>query len=104
MPRPVDIARSILFLVSPVARFITGDSLRVDGGWTALARRRPIKTTAINVGNRSPKVCIIMVSATPCRGIESVNEDRGNEDHPQDDQLQEAVDLQQVHTVLQDGD
>ncbi len=35
LPVPEDIAQSILFLVSPRARFITGDSLRVDGGWTA---------------------------------------------------------------------
>lgn len=35
LPVPEDIAQSILFLVSPGARFITGDSLRVDGGWTA---------------------------------------------------------------------
>lgn len=35
LPTPEDIAEGILFLVSPGARFITGDSLRVDGGWTA---------------------------------------------------------------------
>ncbi|MDF2813419.1 MAG: short-chain dehydrogenase/reductase [Microvirga sp.] len=35
LPVPEDIAQSILFLVSSGARFITGDSLRVDGGWTA---------------------------------------------------------------------
>jgi NAD(P)-dependent dehydrogenase (short-subunit alcohol dehydrogenase family) len=35
LPEPEDIAQSILFLVSSAARFITGDSLRVDGGWTA---------------------------------------------------------------------
>ncbi|MBS7541853.1 SDR family NAD(P)-dependent oxidoreductase [Ancylobacter oerskovii] len=35
LPAPEDIAQSILFLVSPGARFVTGDSLRVDGGWTA---------------------------------------------------------------------
>lgn len=35
LPTPEDIAEGILFLVSPGARLITGDSLRVDGGWTA---------------------------------------------------------------------
>ncbi|MCS0496262.1 SDR family oxidoreductase [Ancylobacter sp. MQZ15Z-1] len=35
LPTPEDIAESILYLVSPAARFVTGDSLRVDGGWTA---------------------------------------------------------------------
>jgi NAD(P)-dependent dehydrogenase (short-subunit alcohol dehydrogenase family) len=35
LPVPEDIAEAIVFLASPAARFITGDSLRVDGGWTA---------------------------------------------------------------------
>ncbi|GLK74029.1 SDR family oxidoreductase [Ancylobacter dichloromethanicus] len=35
LPEPCDIAHAIVFLASPAARFITGDSLRVDGGWTA---------------------------------------------------------------------
>jgi NAD(P)-dependent dehydrogenase (short-subunit alcohol dehydrogenase family) len=35
LPLPKDIAQSVLFLASPAARFITGDSLKVDGGWTA---------------------------------------------------------------------
>ncbi len=35
LPVPEDIAQAILFLASPAARFVTGDSLRVDGGWTA---------------------------------------------------------------------
>jgi NAD(P)-dependent dehydrogenase (short-subunit alcohol dehydrogenase family) len=35
LPVPEDIAQAIVFLVSSAARFITGDSLRVDGGWTA---------------------------------------------------------------------
>ena len=35
LPTPEDIAQAILFLVSPGARFVTGDSLKVDGGWTA---------------------------------------------------------------------
>jgi NAD(P)-dependent dehydrogenase (short-subunit alcohol dehydrogenase family) len=35
LPVPEDIADAIVFLASPAARFVTGDSLRVDGGWTA---------------------------------------------------------------------
>jgi NAD(P)-dependent dehydrogenase (short-subunit alcohol dehydrogenase family) len=35
LPKPEDIAQAVVFLASPAARFITGDSLRVDGGWTA---------------------------------------------------------------------
>ncbi len=35
LPEPEDIAQAIVFLASPAARFITGDSLRIDGGWTA---------------------------------------------------------------------
>lgn len=35
LPDADDIAQAIVFLASPAARFITGDSLRVDGGWTA---------------------------------------------------------------------
>lgn len=35
LPVPEDIAQAIVFLASPAARFVTGDSLRVDGGWTA---------------------------------------------------------------------
>jgi NAD(P)-dependent dehydrogenase (short-subunit alcohol dehydrogenase family) len=32
---PEDVAAAVVFLVSDAARMITGDSLRVDGGWTA---------------------------------------------------------------------
>jgi NAD(P)-dependent dehydrogenase (short-subunit alcohol dehydrogenase family) len=35
LPLPEDIAQAVVFLASPAARFVTGDSLRVDGGWTA---------------------------------------------------------------------
>jgi glucose 1-dehydrogenase len=40
MGRPAtveDIARAVLFLVSPEARHITGQTLIVDGGWTAVS-------------------------------------------------------------------
>jgi NAD(P)-dependent dehydrogenase (short-subunit alcohol dehydrogenase family) len=33
--KPADVAAAVLFLASPAASLITGDSLRVDGGWTA---------------------------------------------------------------------
>lgn len=33
--RPEDVVGAVLFLASPAAALITGDSLRVDGGWTA---------------------------------------------------------------------
>ncbi len=34
---PLDIAEAALFLVSPQARHITGQTLVVDGGWTAVS-------------------------------------------------------------------
>jgi NAD(P)-dependent dehydrogenase (short-subunit alcohol dehydrogenase family) len=40
MGRPAsteDIANAALFLVSPLARHITGQSLIIDGGWTAVS-------------------------------------------------------------------
>jgi NAD(P)-dependent dehydrogenase (short-subunit alcohol dehydrogenase family) len=33
--KPEDVAGAVLFLASPAAALITGDSLKVDGGWTA---------------------------------------------------------------------
>jgi NAD(P)-dependent dehydrogenase (short-subunit alcohol dehydrogenase family) len=33
--RPEDVVGAVLFLASPQSAFITGDSIRVDGGWTA---------------------------------------------------------------------
>ena len=33
--RPEDVAAAVLFLASPNAAMITGESLKVDGGWTA---------------------------------------------------------------------
>ena len=35
--QPIDIAEAALFLVSPQARHITGQTLVVDGGWTAVS-------------------------------------------------------------------
>ena len=31
---PDDIARVVLFLVSPLADYVTGQNIAVDGGWT----------------------------------------------------------------------
>lgn len=33
--QPLDVATAVVFLASPAAAMITGDSLKVDGGWTA---------------------------------------------------------------------
>lgn len=33
--RPEDVVGAVLFLASPAAGLVTGDSLKVDGGWTA---------------------------------------------------------------------
>ena len=33
--RVEDVANTVLFLASPASAMITGDSLKVDGGWTA---------------------------------------------------------------------
>jgi NAD(P)-dependent dehydrogenase (short-subunit alcohol dehydrogenase family) len=32
---PEDVAAAVVFLASDEARMITGDSLKIDGGWTA---------------------------------------------------------------------
>lgn len=34
---PADVAKAVVFLVSPEARHITGQALVVDGGWTAIS-------------------------------------------------------------------
>lgn len=36
MAEPVDVAGAVVFLASPAAAFITGHTLVVDGGWTAV--------------------------------------------------------------------
>ena len=32
---PMDVAGAIIFLASPAASLITGDTILIDGGWTA---------------------------------------------------------------------
>ncbi|MBT2698549.1 glucose 1-dehydrogenase [Bacillus sp. ISL-40] len=36
MARPSDVTGSVLFLASEMSDFITGETIRVDGGWTAI--------------------------------------------------------------------
>jgi NAD(P)-dependent dehydrogenase (short-subunit alcohol dehydrogenase family) len=33
--KPMDVAGAIVFLASPAASLITGDTILIDGGWTA---------------------------------------------------------------------
>ena len=33
--RPEDVVGAVLFLASPASGLVTGDSLKIDGGWTA---------------------------------------------------------------------
>lgn len=33
--RPEDVAGAVVFLASPAAAYITGQHLRIDGGWSA---------------------------------------------------------------------
>jgi len=33
---PDDVANAVLFLACPASGMVTGDSLKVDGGWTAV--------------------------------------------------------------------
>jgi 2-deoxy-D-gluconate 3-dehydrogenase len=36
LSQPSDVTGAVLFLASNLARFITGDTIKVDGGWTAI--------------------------------------------------------------------
>jgi 2-deoxy-D-gluconate 3-dehydrogenase len=33
MGQPADVAEAVLFLASPASNYVTGQVLRVDGGW-----------------------------------------------------------------------
>ncbi|HNP85623.1 MAG TPA: SDR family oxidoreductase [Kouleothrix sp.] len=35
--QPTDLAAALLFLASPAAAMITGQTIVIDGGWTALS-------------------------------------------------------------------
>ncbi|WP_080871995.1 SDR family NAD(P)-dependent oxidoreductase [Oceanobacillus timonensis] len=36
MPKPGDISGAVLYLASHLANFVTGETIKVDGGWTAI--------------------------------------------------------------------
>lgn len=36
MPKPEDISGAVLYLASNLANFVTGETIKVDGGWTAI--------------------------------------------------------------------
>ncbi|MDM5332078.1 glucose 1-dehydrogenase [Ureibacillus composti] len=36
MPKPKDISGAVLYLASELADFVTGETIKVDGGWTAI--------------------------------------------------------------------
>jgi len=36
MPKPKDISGAVLYLASDLANFVTGETIKVDGGWTAI--------------------------------------------------------------------
>jgi 3-oxoacyl-[acyl-carrier protein] reductase len=50
---PADIAAAALFLASPAARHITGQTLTIDGGWT---QQSPIPATAPDLPEESSKL------------------------------------------------
>src|SRR4029079_135238 len=41
---PMEVAGAVVFLASPAASLITGDTLLIDGGWTARSEFRPCRT------------------------------------------------------------
>ncbi|MCG0057240.1 SDR family oxidoreductase, partial [Escherichia coli] len=36
LAQPSDVTGAVLFLASDLAQFITGETIKVDGGWTAI--------------------------------------------------------------------
>lgn len=36
LPKPKDISGAVLYLASNISAFVTGDTIKVDGGWTAI--------------------------------------------------------------------
>ncbi|MNG40326.1 2-dehydro-3-deoxy-D-gluconate 5-dehydrogenase [compost metagenome] len=36
LPKPKDISGAVLYLASDLSDFVTGETIKVDGGWTAI--------------------------------------------------------------------
>ena len=36
MSKPKDVSGAVLYLASDLANFVTGETIKVDGGWTAI--------------------------------------------------------------------
>ncbi|WP_156393460.1 hypothetical protein [Staphylococcus sp. NAM3COL9] len=36
MPKPTDISGAVIYLSSQLSNFVTGETIKKDGGWTAI--------------------------------------------------------------------